>query len=354
MKVVDINISKNYKVYIGNGLIKNIGNLLEPNEYKKYFLLTDDNVNDLYGDKIESYLKDQGKEIIKYIIPSGEDSKSLNMAENILEFMAENQIARSDVLLAFGGGVVGDLGGFIAGIYQRGMDYIQIPTTLLAAVDSSVGGKTAVNLKKGKNLAGLFKQPSSVICDIDLFKTLPKEEFTSAVGEIIKYSILFNKDLFERLKNGLNMDSKDLKDIIEECIRMKKAIVLEDEYDYGKRQLLNLGHTMGHSIEILSKYKISHGKSVAIGIGIMARACEEKGISSKETRESILQVLKANNLPTNTDYSPKELVEISKIDKKSTGDFINIIVIKDIGNCEILKVDFKELEKLIELGVEGK
>lgn len=354
MNVVDINISRSYRVYIGNGLIKDIGKYLETNKYGKYFLLTDENVNNLYGDEMGSYLKKDGKEVIKYIIPPGESSKSLYMVEKILEFMAQNQISRSDLLLAFGGGVVGDLGGFLAGIYQRGIDHIQIPTTILSAVDSSVGGKTGINLRSGKNLAGLFKQPSGVVCDPDLFKSLPSQEFKSGVAEIIKYSILFDRDLFERLGEGLNPDSLDLGEIIEKCLVMKRDIVLEDEYDYGKRHLLNLGHTMGHSIEALSQYKINHGYGVAMGMGIMARACRAKGICSSETANSIIKLLEVNGLPTDTDYSAKDLIKFARADKKSAGDFINIITIKDIGTCEIMRVDFNQLEKLIEIGVGGR
>ena len=354
MRIVNIKTSKEYKVFIEKGISRNMDKYIQPNTYGKYLVLTDENVDELYGNRLIKTLEKSGKTIIKYVIAPGEISKSFAVLEELLEFMARNEMTRSDVLIAFGGGVVGDLGGFVAGIYQRGIDYIQIPTTLLAAVDSSVGGKTAINLNMGKNLVGVFKQPSAVICDSELFESLDGFDFSCGVAEITKYSIIFDDSLFKRLKMPLEYKSKDLDEIIEKCIGMKAKLVLEDEYDYGKRQLLNLGHTIGHGIERASEFKINHGHAVAMGMGIMARACANKGICSWKTARDIENVLKENSLPINTDYFPKDLLEYCKSDKKSSGDNINIVIIKDIGKCEIVSVDFNELGNLIELGVMGK
>lgn len=351
MRKINIRVPEEYQVLIKKNILEDISDYLNQKSYGSYFILTDEKVDRLYGDRFEAILKKTGKKIIKYLVSEGEDSKSLGVLEEVLEFMAEKQITRSDLLIAFGGGVVGDIGGFTAGVFQRGMDYIQVPTTLLAAVDSSVGGKTAINLKAGKNLVGLFKQPSAVICDPQLFKSLNTLDFSCGLAEIIKYSILFDEDLFERLQEPLSPDSDDLEETIEKCVKMKAKIVIEDEFDYGKRQLLNLGHTIGHAIEKLSQFKINHGHAVAMGIGIMARACERKGLSSKETTRQIEELLRVNSLPINTEYLPSELIRVCKKDKKRIGNSINIVIIKDIANCEILAVDFNELENIIELGV---
>ncbi|NLY73244.1 MAG: 3-dehydroquinate synthase [Tissierellia bacterium] len=326
MEVVAVKASTDYKVMIDKGIIHSLEEHLPCKNDYKCLLLMDENVNRLYGEKIMDILRRSGRVVWTYIIPAAESSKSFGILEDLLEFMAEKAFTRSDFLLAFGGGVTGDLGGFAAAIYQRGIDYVQIPTTLLSAVDSSVGGKTAINLRAGKNLVGAFKQPALVLCDPELFETLTEDDFASGVSEIIKYSILFDQDLFERLASPLKKESDDLEEVIKKCVALKAAVVLEDELDHGRRQLLNLGHTIGHGIEKASGFSIKHGHAVAMGMGIMARACAAKGLCNPDTAKDIERILKANSLPVNTEYSPEELLEYAKMDKKTRGEKISIIV----------------------------
>ena len=351
MEIVDIKASTDYKVMIDKGILHTLNEYLPHKKDHQYLLLMDENVSRLYGEKIRDILRQSGKVLWPYIIPAAESSKSFGILEDLLEFMAEKAFTRSDVLLAFGGGVTGDLGGFAAAIYQRGIDYTQLPTTLLAAVDSSVGGKTAINIRAGKNQVGAFKQPALVLCDTELFGTLAEDDFASGLSEVIKYSVLFDRNLFERLATPLKKDSVDLEEVIKKCVSLKAAVVLEDELDHGRRQLLNLGHTIGHGIEKASGFSVKHGHAVAMGMGIMARACAAKGLCSLDTARAIEKILQANSLPVNTDYSPEELLEYAKMDKKTRGEKISIVVIREIGNCEIVSIDFQELEHFIRLGV---
>src|SRR5699024_10127448 len=280
---LDINTSKNYKIKIGRGLLNNISLFL-----KKYrdncniVLITDNIVNSLYVDKVVENLSKNGFNPHRFIIENGEKSKNLNTVTDILNFLADNNINRNDIILAIGGGVVGDISGFVASIYLRGIDYIQVPTTFLSSIDSSVGGKTGVNLDKGKNLVGSFNHPLEVICDVDTFKKLDKEIFSEGVAEAIKYGILFDKALFNRLATSeLHQNSHDLEEIISTCVNLKAKIVQSDEFDKGNRQLLNLGHTIAHSIEKISNFTIHHGIAVAIGTAIITKASEVKSIGQK-------------------------------------------------------------------------
>lgn len=351
MNIVKVNSSKPYSVYIDRGIIDRIGRYIPSNGNGKYLLLTDENVDRIYGERIENIFKSQQIKIIKYVVPAGEESKSMPVLEELLTFMIENHISRSDGLIAFGGGVVGDLGGFAAGVYQRGIDYIQIPTTLLAAVDSSVGGKTAVNLSAGKNLVGVFKQPIVVLCDPDLLETLPMDDFRSGVSEIIKYAILFDYDLFNRLFSKLDSQSSDLSEVISRCVKHKAKIVKEDEFESGKRQLLNLGHTVGHAIEKASEYKMRHGYAVAIGIAVITRAGLAQGIIEESVADKVLELLAINRLPVDTLYPIEELFEYCKGDKKGRGDSINVIMYRDIEKPIIIKINYDELHIILKQGV---
>ena len=253
---------------------------------KKLAVITDDTVDGLYFKKL-------GLDgALKFVFPHGEESKNMNTLSEILEFLADNNFTRSDVLIALGGGVVGDITGFAAAIYMRGIDYIQVPTTLLAMVDSSVGGKCAVDLQHGKNLAGSFHQPKRVICDINALKMLPDEMYKAGMAEVIKYGVLA----------GISLES-DIETLVYDCVSVKADIVKADEFDNGTRQLLNLGHTPAHGIEALSSYTVPHGFAVASGIGMIARASVKNGFCAKETAEKIIRILKENGLPTDTHYS---------------------------------------------------
>ena len=261
----------------------------------------------------------------------------------MLNFLAENQITRSDCIIALGGGVVGDLTGFAAATYLRGIQYVQVPTSLLAMVDSSVGGKTAIDLGAGKNLAGAFHQPSLVLCDTDTLNTLPEEIFIDGCAEVIKYGILYDVDLFSHLEEkGLGFDRES---VIRRCVELKRNVVMEDEFDTGARMKLNLGHTIGHGVEAVSNYAISHGKAVAIGMAIISRAvrCADSG--------RIEAILKQFRLPTTTEYCAADLFSHALSDKKRTGGTVNLIVPRAIGDCAIVPTPVDNLKSLIEAGL---
>lgn len=345
-KIVTVSGVKNpYDVVIGKGVLKTIPEKLKTSTNAKIVaIITDDNVDKLYSEKVTALVKDAGFNAIKFVFEHGENHKTLKTFESILEFLAENSVTRSDCILALGGGIVGDVAGFCAASYLRGIDFIQIPTTFLAAIDSSVGGKTGVNLNSGKNLAGAFYQPKAVICDIDTFDTLPEENFKEGVAEAIKYGAICDEELFLELSEN---ESIDIEKVIEKCVSIKAKIVSEDEFDTGKRQLLNFGHTIGHAIEKATDYKISHGIAVGIGMAMISKISDQKGWSTENTFEKIEKCLKNNKMPIHCDIEDSELLSIMTKDKKRTGDSINLIVAEKIGKCIIKKIDINSLEGVL-------
>lgn len=349
MNSITVSASSKYQVRIGSNLLAQIGKMaLEIGSSKKVAIISDSTVWPLYGEIVSRNLENAEFSVCKYIFPAGEESKNGNTYLDILNFLAENTLTRSDLLIALGGGVVGDMTGFVAATYLRGIQYIQVPTTLLAMVDSSVGGKTAIDLLAGKNLVGAFYQPSLVVCDIDTLSTLPESIFRDGCAEVIKYGILFDADLTAHLKeSGLHFDREY---VISRCIELKRDVVGADEFDRGARQKLNLGHTLGHGIEKESKYTISHGQAVAIGIALITRAACTMGNCSANTRDEILNILNKFSLPTTTSFHPAALYECALSDKKRTGDTVNLIIPKDIGSCEILPTPVTQLYRIIELG----
>ena len=248
MKKITVNASERYDVIIGRGILADCADLIKDvTAAAKFAIITDDIVNPLYCEAVTNSLKNAGFEVCRYVIPNGEPSKCSAVLNDVYDFLSKNCITRSDCIIALGGGVVGDLTGFAAATYLRGFDLIQIPTTLLAQVDSSIGGKTAIDLPSGKNLVGAFKQPNLVICDIDTLKTLKEETIVDGMGEVIKYGMIKSAELFEILDNHTLADIDEvLEDIIYRCISIKKSVVETDEFDRGERMLLNFGHTLGH------------------------------------------------------------------------------------------------------------
>ncbi len=346
-KKVHIDIREGYDVIIGKGLLNNAGELFK--EYGisgKLGIVTDSNVAPLYLDTLKASLVDCGYEVISYTFPAGEKSKNLDTLSDILDFFAENGMTRKDFAIALGGGVTGDITGFAAGVYMRGISYIQIPTTLLASVDSSVGGKTAVDLKAGKNLAGVFIQPKLVITDTDTLKTLSKDIYSDGMAEVIKTAILGDRELFEKLEKEENIDEY----IVSRCVEYKGKIVSEDEFEMGVRKLLNLGHTPAHSIEKLSSYSVSHGHAVGMGLGIIARASYKEGLISKEIADRILNLLEKFSLKTTTVYSPIDMAREALFDKKRQKNSISVIKICDIGNCFIESIPTDKVQDLFEKG----
>lgn len=347
METVEINVSKKYNVNIGKGLMEKSGEFLKAfPKVKKIALITDDIVDGLYSKIVEKSLTNENFGVVKYVIKNGEASKNGKNFIDILNFLAENELTRTDCVFALGGGVVGDLAGFCAATYLRGIGFIQCPTTLLAMVDSSVGGKTAIDLKAGKNLAGAFYQPDVVICDCDAVKTLPEEIFSDGCAEIIKYGAIFDEKLLSHLKE--KGKSFDLQKVVKRCVELKCETVTKDEFDLGLRQLLNFGHTIGHSIEALSNYEISHGKAVATGMAIISKACVKSGLCEKNVSEELTEIIKKFDLPTESSYPVDDMIKIIKNDKKRKGDSITLVVPECLGKCVLKTIPVTQIKKLLD------
>lgn len=350
MKTVSVTASNEYKVLIGQDLLRNFTEHLSPIKKPcKVAIISDTNVAPLYMDTLTTQLRKAGYPCVSYVFPAGEASKNGETYLAILNFLAQHKLSRADLLIALGGGVVGDMTGFVAATYLRGIQYIQVPTTLLAMVDSSVGGKTAIDLPSGKNLAGAFYQPSLVLCDIDTLSTLPTDIFKDGCAEVIKYGILFDQKLFSHLElHGLDFDREY---VITRCVELKRDVVKNDEFDTGCRQLLNLGHTVGHSIEAISNYSISHGRAVGIGTAIIAKAATAAQSLSENVYLRILKILNKFDLPTETEYNCNELLPYILGDKKRSRNTLNLIIPKDIGNCKISPTAIDQLKSIIEAGL---
>ncbi len=349
MTTIRVTASREYDVVIGEGLLSETGTRIRAVVGgKKACIVTDDTVDALYGDSVEKALADAKYETVRFVFPHGETSKCAETYIALQEFLAERCFTRTDVLVALGGGVVGDLTGFTAATYLRGVPFVQVPTTVLAAVDSSVGGKTAIDLQGGKNLVGAFYQPHLVLCDIATFKTLPDDIFADGCGEIIKYGMIGNAQLLEDLEQPIRTN---MEPIVATCVKMKRDIVAQDEFDLGVRQLLNLGHTVGHGIEAVSKYTISHGSAIAAGMAIVTRAAWKKGWCELWCLQKVLLLNQQYHLPTGTTYSAEELYEVMTKDKKRSGDSISLIVPVGRGKSEAKKIPIEELREILTLGL---
>ena len=345
MHTVHVNTSRAYDVLIGPGLLCRTGELMR--EVIKpccAAIVTDSTVNVLYGDIVEKSLCDAGYSALRCVFPAGEQNKHFGTLSDIVEFLAENHLTRTDVIVALGGGVTGDMAGFAAAVYARGIRFVQIPTTLLAAVDSSVGGKTAVDLKAGKNLAGAFHQPSLVITDTDVIRALPQELLSDGAAEMIKHGMLSDPELFRRL---CQPDwTEHLDEIIARNVSIKRDVVNADEFETGLRQTLNLGHTFGHAIEKCSDFTISHGQGVAIGMVIAAGAANQPEIC-----RAIIAANRSCGLPVQSPYPAKHLAEAALSDKKRKGSSITLVLPEEIGKCRLEKIDVAQLEDAFRRGI---
>lgn len=350
MKTVTVNASKSYDIKIGPGLLSTIGKEARSlGKASRVCLVSDSHVFPLYGEIVCQSLRDYGISVEVYVFPAGEESKNGMVLLDLLSQLATMGLTRTDLVVALGGGVVGDLAGFAAAVYLRGIRFIQVPTTLLAAVDSSVGGKTAIDLPAGKNLAGAFYQPSLVLCDTDTLNSLPEDIFRDGCAEVIKYGVLYDPELFAYLKEtGLNFDREE---VIQRCVQWKRDVVMADEFDTGARMKLNLGHTIGHGVEAKSHFAVSHGKAVAIGMSIVASSCASSGFCSPETAAELEDVLQIFGLPTTTEYTEKELYSYTLSDKKRTGGTVNLILPRTIGDCVIVPTPVEKLESFIKAGL---
>lgn len=349
MKKIDVKAGKPYAVKIGHGLIDSVGEEAKALGLDgKMLIISDDNVAALYIERVKTALENAGFSVNSFVIPHGESSKSAENLIAILNFAAESAFSRTDTFVALGGGVVGDLCGFAAAIYMRGANFIQLPTSLLAAVDSSVGGKTAIDLDTGKNLVGAFYQPKVVLCDTNSFDTLPDEEFSNGMAEIIKYGMFCNSELLDILEKD---NQADIEDIVARCVAIKARVVEADEFDKGERMFLNFGHTIAHAVEALSSYETPHGSAVAIGMAVITKACIANGSCEAEAIDALLPLLKKYNLPCECPYGIEEVYEVTLKDKKNAHGMITLVLPTAKGKSILKKCDYTQLKEIITLGL---
>ena len=344
MTTVTVKASQTYDVKIGRGLLDTLGEeATRAFQGRTVCIVSDSNVAPHYLSQATHSLERAGFTVLAFVFPAGEEHKNGHTYLSLLEYLAQEHLTRADGLVALGGGVVGDLTGFAAATYLRGIPFLQLPTTLLAAVDASVGGKTAIDLEHGKNLAGAFYQPKAVLCDLDTWATLPADILSDGCAEVIKYGVLYDPKLFAHLEEkGLSFDREA---VITRCVELKRDVVMEDEFDTGARMKLNLGHTVGHGVEAKSHFAISHGKAVAIGMAIVSRA------SACADTPRIAALLEQFGLPTRTDYSADDLFSYTLSDKKRSGGTVNLIIPRAIGDCAIVPTKVESLKSFIQAGL---
>lgn len=341
-RTIHVAASRSYDILIGHNILPQIGEALLPLLGNcRIAVLTDSNVDALYGNRLMELLQAAGYEACKYVIPAGEASKCAENLLAFLNFLAVEQITRSDAIIAFGGGVVGDLGGLSASLYLRGIKYVQVPTTLLAAVDSSVGGKTAIDIPAGKNLVGSFYQPVLVYCDTALMDTLPADIYRDGCAEVIKYGMILDKELYGTLKKV----PFERESVVARCVEIKRDVVQQDEFDNGLRGLLNFGHTFGHAIEKLSNFAVSHGSAVAKGMLIAARMAPLCGLC--DVAAELATMLSAYGFDLSCPYTADEIYDSLLSDKKRRGNKITIVLPKSVGDCVLVTVEVEELKELL-------
>lgn len=350
MTTVTVRASRPYEVTIGRGLLDTVGRQAAGQwKGRSAAVVSDSTVAPLYLNRVKDSLERAGFRVHSFVFPAGEDQKNGGTYLKLLEFLAARRLTRADGLIALGGGVVGDLAGFAATTFLRGIGFLQLPTTLLAAVDSSVGGKTAIDLTNGKNLAGAFYQPQAVLCDLDTLDTLPAEVFADGCAEVIKYGMIGDPALLARLET---VDFRaDPEELVARCVAQKRDLVEQDEFDTGARQLLNLGHTLGHGVEACSGYTVSHGRAVAIGMTLVTRAAVAFGRCPAEVLPRLRRLLERYGLPDATAYSAQALYEKTLSDKKRSGDTISLVVPIAWGASQLVRIPVSELPAWIERGL---
>ena len=334
--------SRSYPIYVEQGCIEKVGNDLARRHLgNRYAIITDTNVNSLYGEKLLDVLNSAGLKAKLFPFPAGEKSKTLYTVEALASRLALARFDRHDAIIALGGGVVGDIAGFLASAYMRGIPFVQIPTSLLAQVDSSVGGKTGVDLPEGKNLFGAFYQPKAVYIDIDVLSTLPKEELLGGLAEVIKYGVIRDSDFFTFLEEDrrkiLQLDHSVIQPMICRCCEIKADVVAADEQEGGLRKILNYGHTIGHAIEGASNYQLIHGLAVAIGMVAASRISVIKNTLSTKDAERIYSVISAYGMPVSVPaYLDRQKVKrYLKTDKKVVNGKVFYILPDTIGSTYI-------------------
>lgn len=345
MQTLTVHASRTYDILVGRGLLARAGELTRAvNRSTRVLVVADSNVSPLYADMVLRSFAAVGYETALFTFPAGEQSKRLETIAAIYGRLAAGGFTRGDLLAALGGGVTGDMTGFAAATYLRGMAFVQLPTSLLAQVDSSVGGKTGVDIAEGKNLVGAFWQPVRVIADVDVLSTLPPAVFADGMGEVVKAACIKDAALFSRLEAGGTMKEDGREDVIVRCIDIKRQVVENDERETGERKLLNFGHTLAHALEKHYHYEtLSHGSAVAVGMVAVSRAAEQAGLTAPGTADRIARVLRAYGLPDEdpaplTDY----LAEVG-MDKKRSGTHIDLVLLKAIGDGYVYPVEMRAL-----------
>ena len=358
MNTISVDLtSDSYQIYVGNCLLAQTGKLIHScTSGSKIIVVTHSDLHELYGAKLLASLETAGYSVTTTTVPTGEHAKSFESYQKLINSLAENHFTREDIVVALGGGVIGDLAGFVAATYMRGCSLIHIPTSLLAMIDSSIGGKTAIDLPFCKNLVGAFYNPRAVIVDLELLNSIPAALLQDGCGELIKYGVLSGRGLFNKISLARNpsqvINATYRKELIQACIEIKKSIVEADFKEAGLRKLLNLGHTLGHAIETLNNFELGHGSCVAAGTVMMAKACAKLGLCPYEDAESIAKLTQSYALPTSTLFDEEELYNATLHDKKSHTDSIDLALIYGIGDVRIKRKSFAELKQLIELAKE--
>ena len=350
--------SRSYDVTVGVGLLPRVGAVCrDACGGDLAFVVTDSNVGPLYGGTVERSLADAGYGTARFTFPAGEASKNAGTLFSCLEAMADAGCTRDTVVVALGGGVTGDLAGLAAALYMRGCPVVQVPTSLLAMVDSSVGGKTAVDLPQGKNLVGAFWQPWAVVADVACLETVPEDLLLDSVGEVVKHGVLADPELFGEVTSSpvtaRPLDLGRLAAVVAHNVEIKRDVVDADERERGLRQTLNLGHTAGHAIEAASGFSLGHGSSVACGLAVVARGCAAEGLVDPSVADAIVAGLEACGLPVTCDASVEDVLALSRSDKKRHGDTVNLVVPVAVGRVEVVPMPFERYAAVVRRGWGG-
>ena len=346
-----------YPIYIEDRIIPVLAQYLQDIEGRHFFIFCDENTKRFLDSGFRQQLSSKGAVVKSHVFPAGEETKSFSRYEEGVNFLLKNNARRDSCLIALGGGVVGDITGFMAATLLRGVDFIQIPTTLLAQVDSSVGGKTGINTEFGKNLVGAFYQPKAVLVDLKSLSSLPEREFAAGMSEVIKYALLGDIKFLEWLEDNMdalyNQEVSTLREAIRKCCEMKAAVVAKDEKETsGVRALLNLGHTFGHAIEKLAGYNgsVLHGEAIAIGMVMAAELSHIEGMIGAEDVKRVRDIIKKARLPQKTDFNSEDIYSAMQGDKKADRKGLNLILLKTLGDAAIFSnIDKKNIIKAISL-----
>ncbi len=353
-RIIHVNAGIPYDVIIEKGALDKCGELIKSvvPKSERALIVSDSNVAPFYADKVKASLETEGYKVFVHVFPAGEENKRLTAIEGMYAAMASAELSRTDFAVALGGGVTGDMCGFAAATYLRGIKFVQIPTTVLSQNDSSVGGKTGIDLECGKNLVGSFWQPCLVIADVNTLNTLPPRYITDGFGEIIKHGCIKSAELFELIeKHGTDMDM--IEELTARSIEIKSGVVERDERESGERMLLNFGHTLGHAIEKCCNFtKYAHGEAVGIGMLMMARAGEAAGLTQSGTADRIEAVLKNCGMPTSCEFTAEEICDAAMLDKKRRGDSMNIVLLKSIGDSFVYKIKCADMLEFVKKGVQ--